>query len=60
MAAETPRSKGISLKRTIWQAMLAYGIGPKHLTEVQRAAMEDTGLTVARQEMRVVEVHVRT
>ena len=42
------------------QALLADGVGPEQLTEEQRVAMDTTGLTVVRQEMRVVGVPIGT
>ena len=42
------------------QTVLADGVGPEHPTEEQRVAMDDTGLTVVRQGMRVVGVPVGT
>ena len=52
--------EGISLNRRKSQALLADGVGPEQLTEEQRVAMDTTGLTVVRQEMRVVGVPVGT
>ena len=40
--------EGISLNRRKSQALLADKVGPEHLTEEQRAAMDNTGLTVVR------------
>ena len=51
-------AEGISLNRRKSQALLAYGFGPEQLTEEQRVAMDTAGLTVVRQEMRVVGVPV--
>ena len=52
--------EGISLNRRKLQALLADGVGQEHLTEEQRGAMDNTGLTVVRQGMRVVGVSVGT
>ena len=52
--------ESISLNRRKSQAPLADGVGPEHLTEEQRVAMDTTGLTVVRQGMRVVGVPVGT
>ena len=57
---ERLRVEGISLNRRKSQALLADGVGPEHLTEKQRVAMVNTGLTVAQHGMRVVGVPVRT
>ena len=50
----------ITLNRRRSQALLADGVGPEHLTEEQRVAMDNTGLTVVRQGTRVVGVPVGT
>ena len=52
--------EGISLNRRKSQALLADGVGPEHLTEEQRVAMDNTGLTMVRQRMRVMRVPVGT
>ena len=52
--------EGISLNRRKSQALLADEIGPEHLTEEQRVAMDNTGLMVVRQGTRVVGVPVGT
>ena len=52
--------EGISLNRRKSPALLADGVGPEHLTEEQRTAMDNTGLTVARQGMGVFGVPVGT
>ena len=52
--------EGISLNRRKSQALLADRVGPEHLTEEQRVAMDNTGLTVVRQGVRVVGVPVGT
>ena len=52
--------EGVSLNRRKSQALLADGVGPDHLTEKQRIAMDKTGLMVVRQGMRVVRVPVAT
>ena len=52
--------EGVRLNRSKSQALLAVGVGPEHPTEEQRADMDDTGLMVVRQEMRVVGVPVGT
>ena len=49
-----------TLNRRKPQALLAEGVASKHMTEKQRVAMDTTGLTVARQGMRVVGVPVGT
>ena len=49
---ERLRVEGIS------QALLADGVGPEQLPEEQRVAMDNTGLTVVRQGMKVVIVPV--
>ena len=51
---------GISLNRRKSQALLADGVGPEHMTKEQRTAMDNTGLTVVRQGMRVMGVPVGT
>ena len=48
--------EGISLNQRKSQALQADGVGPEHLTEEQRVAMDNTGLTVARQWRRVFGV----
>ena len=48
----------ISLNRRELQDLLVGGVGPEHLTEEQRTAKADTGLTVVRQEMGLVGVLV--
>ena len=60
MAAETPGVEGISLNRRKSQALLADGVWPEQLTEKQQMAMDTTGLTVVRQQVRVVGVPVGT
>ena len=50
--------EGISLNHRKSKALLADGVGSEHLTEEQGTAMDDTGLTVVRQGMRVVGVPV--
>ena len=40
--------EGISLNRREPQALLADGVRPEHLTEEQRVATDNTGLTVVR------------
>ena len=50
--------EGISLNRRKSQTLLADGVGPEQLTEEQRVAMDNTGLTVVRQGMRVLGVAV--
>ena len=52
--------EGISLNRRKSQALLADAVGPEQLTEEQRVAMDTTGLTVFRQEIRVVGIPVGT
>ena len=52
--------EGISLNRSKSQTLLANGVGPDHLTEEQRVAMDKTGLMAVRQEMRVMGVPVGT
>ena len=52
--------EGISLNRSKAQALLGDGVGLEQLTEEQRVAMDNTGLTVIRQGMRVVGVPVGT
>ena len=52
--------EGISLNHRKSQALLADGVGPERLTEEQHTVMDNTGLTVVRQGMRVVGVHVGT
>ena len=52
--------EGIPLNKRKSQALLADGVGPEHLTKEQRVEMDNTGLTVVRQGMRVVEVPVGT
>ena len=54
MAAGRLGVEGISLNRRKSQALLADVVGPEQLAEEQRVAMDTTGLTVVRQEMRVV------
>ena len=49
----------ISLNRRKSQAVLADGVGPKHLMEEQCTAMDDAGHMVVRQGMRVVGVPIR-
>ena len=51
-------AEGISLNRRKPQALLADGLGPEQITEEQQVAMDTAGLTVVRQEMRVVGVPV--
>ena len=46
--------EGISLNRRKSQVLLADGVGPEHMTEEQRVAMDNTGLMVVRQGTRVV------
>ena len=48
------------MSRRKFQALLADGVGPEHLMEEQRTAVDDTGLTMVRQGMRVVGVPVGT
>ena len=48
----------ISLNRRKSQALLADGIGPGYLMEERLTAMDDTGLTVVRQGMKVVGLPV--
>ena len=48
--------EGISLNRRKSQVLVADGVGPEHLTKEQRVAMDNTGLTVVRQGMKVVGV----
>ena len=50
----------ISLNRSRSQTLPANGVGQERLTGEQRAAMEDTGLTVVRQGMKVVGLPVGT
>ena len=50
----------ISLNRRKLKARLKDGVGPGHLKEEQRTAIDDTGLMVVRQDIRVVGVPVRT
>ena len=52
--------EGISLNRRKSEALLADGVGPEHLTEEQRVAIDSTGLTVVRHGMRVMGVPVGT
>ena len=52
--------EGISLNRREPQALLADGVGPEQLTEEQRVSMDIVGITVVRQQMRVVGVSVGT
>ena len=52
--------EGISLNNRKSHALLADGVGPEYLTEEQRTAMDDTRLTVVRQEMRVMGIPVGT
>ena len=52
--------EGISLNRRKSQTLLAVGVGPEHLTEEQRMAMNDTGPTVVQQGIRVVYLRVGT
>ena len=52
--------KRILLNRRKSQAVLADGVRPEHLTGEQRTAMDDTGLTLVRQGMRVVGVPIGT
>ena len=52
--------EGISLNRRKSQVLLADVVGPEHLTEEERVALDYTGLTVVRQGMRVVGVPVGT
>ena len=42
------------------QSLLADGVGRKHPTKEQRTAMDDTGLTVVQQGIRVVGVLIIT
>ena len=51
---------GISENRRKSKALLADGVGPEHLTEEKRTAMDSTRLTVVRQGMRAVGEPVRT
>ena len=60
MATGTSGVEVILLNRGKPQALPADEFGPVHLTEEQRAAMDNTGLQVVRQEMRVVGVPVGT
>ena len=50
--------KCILLNRKKSQALRADGVGPENLTEEQQVAMDNTGLTVVRQGMRVVGVPI--
>ena len=52
--------QGISLNNRKSQVQLADGVGPEHLTEERRTAIDDTELTVVPQQMRVVGVPVGT
>ena len=52
--------EGISLNRRNSQALVEDGVRPEHLTEEQRTGMDDTGLTVVRQRLKVVGVPVET
>ena len=52
--------EGISLNRRKSQDLLIDGVGPEHLTEEQRVTVDNAGLTVVRQRMRVVGVQVGT
>ena len=57
---ERLRVEGISLNRSKSQTQLYNGVGPGHRTEEQSTAMDNTGLMVVRQGMRVVRVLVGT
>ena len=57
---ERLRVEGISLNRRKSQALQADGVGPDHPTEKKRTAMDNTGLTVVRQGMRVAGVPIET
>ena len=54
------RVEDISLNGRKSQALAADGVGPDHLMEEQRTAMDDTGLTVVLQGARLVGVPVAT
>ena len=60
MAAGTPGGKRHLVEPKDSQTLLPDGVGSEHLTEEQRMAMDNTGLTVAQQGMRVVGVPVGT
>ena len=51
--------EGISLNHRGSQALLADGVGPEDLTQEQRTAVDNIGLTMVRQRMRAVRVPVR-
>ena len=60
MAAGSVGIEGISLNHRKSQALLGDGVGPEHLTEEQRTAMDHTAFTVVQQRIRLMEVPVGT
>ena len=55
---ERLRVESISLKHRKSPVLLVDGVRPEHLTEEQRTTIDDIGLTVVRQRIRVVGVPV--
>ena len=53
-------AESISLNRRKLEALLEDGVGPEHLTEEQRVAIDSTELTVVQHGMRLVGVLVGT